>query len=80
MRCIEMQAERILQNPLARLTLTWDVLKCHSIKYAHLSHSININMRCIEMVLQNETISSKIRLTLTWDVLKYYYCCSAHYR
>ena len=28
MRCIEMQAERLLQNPLARLTLTWDVLKC----------------------------------------------------
>ena len=27
MRCIEMQAQRILDNPLARLTLTWDVLK-----------------------------------------------------
>ena len=27
MRCIEIEAERLLDNPLARLTLTWDVLK-----------------------------------------------------
>ena len=34
MRCIEIESERLLSNPLARLTLTWDVLKLLMPRYS----------------------------------------------
>ena len=54
----------------ARLTLTWDVLKCHSGIYGEGYKRININMRCIEITIYDPYDLECSWLTLTWDVLK----------
>ena len=59
------------RSALARLTLTWDVLKWQNITISGQCYMININMRCIEIAIYDFFATDKYRLTLTWDVLKW---------
>ena len=65
-----MPVKVLTQNPLFRLTLTWDVFESGITTDYRARQRININMRCIWIFNRGMVEESLRGLTLTWDVFE----------